>query len=103
MNDNKPILRYNANERTNHWIVAILFILAGLSGLALFHPALFWLSHLFGGGYRVFGIRVGHGLHDDGRAATDLYPVDMDPGAGTAGFGFRGARADLFFGHSGAF
>lgn len=49
MND-KPILRYNANERTNHWLVAILFIMAGLSGLALFHPALFWLSHLFGGG-----------------------------------------------------
>ncbi len=50
MNDNKPILRYTANERTNHWIVAILFFMAGLSGLALFHPALFWLSHLFGGG-----------------------------------------------------
>ena len=50
MSDNKPILRYNANERTNHWIVAILFFMAGLSGLALFHPALFWLSHLFGGG-----------------------------------------------------
>ncbi len=44
------IQRYNANERSNHWAVAILFILAGLSGLALFHPALFWLSNLFGGG-----------------------------------------------------
>jgi len=44
------IVRYNANERTNHWIVAIAFMLAALSGLALFHPALFWLSHLFGGG-----------------------------------------------------
>jgi formate dehydrogenase subunit gamma len=30
--------------------VAILFFMAGLSGLALFHPALFWLSNLFGGG-----------------------------------------------------
>jgi len=49
MND-KPIQRYNANERTNHWLVAILFIMAALSGLALFHPALYWLSHLFGGG-----------------------------------------------------
>lgn len=46
----KDIQRYTANERTHHWTVAILFILAGLSGLALFHPALFWLSHLFGGG-----------------------------------------------------
>jgi formate dehydrogenase subunit gamma len=27
-----------------------MFILAALSGLALFHPALFWLSSLFGGG-----------------------------------------------------
>jgi thiosulfate reductase cytochrome b subunit len=40
----------HANQRTNHWLVAILFFMAGLSGLALFHPALFWLTHLFGGG-----------------------------------------------------
>src|SRR5690606_9151266 len=44
------IQRYTAGERSNHWIVAILFILAGLSGLALFHPAFYWLSNLFGGG-----------------------------------------------------
>lgn len=44
------IVRYSANERTNHWIVAIAFVLAALSGLALFHPALFWLANLFGGG-----------------------------------------------------
>ncbi|MCP1652196.1 formate dehydrogenase subunit gamma [Pseudomonas sp. GD04087] len=46
----KDIQRYNANERSNHWMVAILFFLAGLSGLALFHPAMFWLTNLFGGG-----------------------------------------------------
>lgn len=46
----KDIQRYTANERSNHWMVALFFILAGLSGLALFHPALFWLSYLFGGG-----------------------------------------------------
>jgi formate dehydrogenase subunit gamma len=44
------LVRYTANERTNHWFVAIAFVLAALSGLALFHPALFWLSNLFGGG-----------------------------------------------------
>jgi formate dehydrogenase subunit gamma len=44
------ILRYTAGVRTNHWLVAIAFILAALSGLALFHPALFGLSGLFGGG-----------------------------------------------------
>lgn len=47
---NKDIQRYTANERSNHWVVAILFFLAGLSGLALFHPAMFWLANLFGGG-----------------------------------------------------
>jgi formate dehydrogenase subunit gamma len=44
------IVRYSAGERTNHWLVALCFVLAALSGLALFHPALFGLSGLFGGG-----------------------------------------------------
>jgi formate dehydrogenase subunit gamma len=44
------ILRYTAAERTTHWLVAMAFVLAALSGLALFHPALFGLSGLFGGG-----------------------------------------------------
>jgi formate dehydrogenase subunit gamma len=44
------IVRYNKDQRTNHWLVAMSFILAALSGLALFHPALFPLSILFGGG-----------------------------------------------------
>ncbi|MCY1203899.1 Formate dehydrogenase, cytochrome b556(fdo) subunit [compost metagenome] len=47
---NKDIQRYTPAERSNHWAVAILFFLAGLSGLALFHPSLFWLTHFFGGG-----------------------------------------------------
>ena len=46
----QDLQRYNANERSNHWAVALLFILSSLSGMALFHPALFWLSNLFGGG-----------------------------------------------------
>jgi formate dehydrogenase subunit gamma len=44
------IVRYTAGDRTNHWVVAIAFILAALSGLAMFDPALFWLSDLFGSG-----------------------------------------------------
>ena len=44
------VVRYSADVRTNHWLVALCFVLAALSGLALFHPALFWLSNLFGGG-----------------------------------------------------
>jgi formate dehydrogenase subunit gamma len=51
MSDPQPrIERYTANERTNHWIVAIAFVLTALSGLAMFHPSLFWLSALLGGG-----------------------------------------------------
>jgi formate dehydrogenase subunit gamma len=44
------IRRYDANERLNHWIVAILFILLAASGLAFFHPAFWFLSVLLGGG-----------------------------------------------------
>lgn len=44
------IERYSAATRINHWIIAISFVLLALSGLALFHPALFWLANLLGGG-----------------------------------------------------
>ena len=44
------IRRYDANERLNHWAVAILFILLAASGLAFFHPAFWFLSALLGGG-----------------------------------------------------
>ena len=42
--------RYSSRERINHWLLALAFFCAALSGLALFHPALFWLGALFGGG-----------------------------------------------------
>jgi len=42
--------RYDASERMNHWAIALLFVLAGLSGLAFFHPAFYVLTGLFGGG-----------------------------------------------------
>lgn len=44
------ILRYKDSTRMNHWFVALLFFAAALSGLALFHPTLFFFSNLFGGG-----------------------------------------------------
>jgi formate dehydrogenase subunit gamma len=46
----RSIVRYRPATRINHWLVAICFVLAALSGLAMFHPAMFWLSNLFGGG-----------------------------------------------------
>ncbi|BBP99134.1 formate dehydrogenase cytochrome b556 (FDO) subunit [Burkholderia sp. SFA1] len=44
------IVRYTPNERTNHWITAITFVLLALSGLAMFHPSMAWLYAIFGGG-----------------------------------------------------
>ena len=41
--------RYSAGQRSNHWAVVTCFVLAGASGFALFHPALFWLTNLLGG------------------------------------------------------
>lgn len=49
-NKSNLVVRYSATDRINHWVVAITFIMLVLSGLALFHPAFFFLSHLFGGG-----------------------------------------------------
>jgi formate dehydrogenase subunit gamma len=46
----KLIQRYNDSERMNHWFIALMFVLAGLSGLAFFHPSLFFLTNFFGGG-----------------------------------------------------
>src|SRR5262245_21524426 len=44
------VRRYSGSARINHWIVAISFVLLLLSGLSLFHPSLYGLSALFGGG-----------------------------------------------------
>ncbi|MEI8305069.1 MAG: formate dehydrogenase subunit gamma [Burkholderiales bacterium] len=46
----RMIRRYQDGERMNHWFIALMFLLAGLSGLAFFHPAFFFLVNLFGGG-----------------------------------------------------
>ena len=43
------ILRYGWWTRMNHWLVALCFVLLTLSGLALFYPAFFGLTALFGG------------------------------------------------------
>lgn len=42
--------RYTAGARLNHWVTAISLVLLALSGLALFTPALYFLTGLFGGG-----------------------------------------------------
>lgn len=42
--------RYTGGARVNHWITATCLVLLALSGLSLFHPWLFFLTGLFGGG-----------------------------------------------------
>lgn len=42
--------RYKDATRMNHWFVAILFFAAALTGLAFFHPSMYFFSALFGGG-----------------------------------------------------
>jgi formate dehydrogenase subunit gamma len=42
--------RYSGRVRVNHWVTAISLILLAMSGAALFHPSLFFLSSFFGGG-----------------------------------------------------
>jgi formate dehydrogenase subunit gamma len=44
------LIRNTTATRTNHWITAACFVLLMLSGLSMFHPMLFFLSGLFGGG-----------------------------------------------------
>jgi formate dehydrogenase subunit gamma len=44
------LIRNTTLARINHWITAGCFVLLLLSGLSMFHPMLFFLSDLFGGG-----------------------------------------------------
>src|ERR1700742_2660624 len=44
------IVRNTTATRINHWITGACFVLLLLSGLSMFHPMLFFLSELFGGG-----------------------------------------------------
>lgn len=44
------VSRYSAFTRVNHWTLAACFITLSLTGLALFHPSLYGLTNLFGGG-----------------------------------------------------
>jgi formate dehydrogenase subunit gamma len=42
--------RYRDGTRLNHWLVVLLFLAAAVSGMALFHPSLYFFSQQMGGG-----------------------------------------------------
>lgn len=48
----EPVLlsRYRRFTRYNHWFTALCMFALLLSGFAFFHPSLYWLTNLFGGG-----------------------------------------------------
>jgi formate dehydrogenase subunit gamma len=46
----EQLQRHSNGARVTHWAVAIVFSFLFLSGLALFSPFFFWLSHVLGGG-----------------------------------------------------
>ena len=48
----KPVVvnRYRGFTRANHWLTAACMVVLILSGFAFFHPALYGLTGLFGGG-----------------------------------------------------
>jgi formate dehydrogenase subunit gamma len=50
MEQTRYLRRYSDGDRINHWALVILFFCTALSGLSMFHPSLFFLSTLFGGG-----------------------------------------------------
>jgi formate dehydrogenase subunit gamma len=50
MSQQSMIDRYTSGERILHWVTAITFFLLAASGLAFFHPSMFWLTNLLGGG-----------------------------------------------------
>jgi formate dehydrogenase subunit gamma len=56
------VSRYTSLARVNHWITAFSLILLALSGMSLFHPSLFWLSNLFGGGESVRALHPWFGI-----------------------------------------
>jgi formate dehydrogenase subunit gamma len=47
------VTRFNVRERAVHWLVALTFLYAALTGLALWSPRLFWIASIFGGGTTV--------------------------------------------------
>lgn len=49
----EKIQRYSFHERAIHWLAALSFLYAALTGLALWSPRLYWLAAVFGGGETV--------------------------------------------------
>ena len=67
------ISRYTATQRVNHWVTAACLILLALSGLSMFHPSLFFLTDLFGGGAATRAIHPWFGIGAADRVSRILF------------------------------
>lgn len=56
------IPRFDAAERTIHWLAALSFLYVALTGLALWSHKLYWLAWVFGGGSTVRGLHPWGGV-----------------------------------------
>ncbi len=86
-NDPKKLLRYTPKERANHWLTALLFFLAALTGLSLFQPLYYPLTLLFAGGvwtrilHPFFGVAMFVSfavMYTQFRELNALTPVDRE-------------------------
>ena len=48
--DEELISRYSFGERANHWVGALTYTFALITGLAFWSPYLYWLAAVVGGG-----------------------------------------------------
>ena len=56
------IPRFDAYERVMHWMSALSFLYATLTGLAIWTPKLYWLAGVFGGGFVIRGTHPWSGV-----------------------------------------
>ena len=56
------VARFDATERAVHWMTAISFLYAALTGLSMWSYKLFWIASVFGGGPVVRGLHPWGGL-----------------------------------------
>ncbi len=62
MTKNRRVTRFDVTERSVHWMAAISFIYAALTGLSLWSHKLYWLASVFGGGPTVRGMHPWGGV-----------------------------------------
>jgi formate dehydrogenase subunit gamma len=58
----QKVPRFDPAERAAHWMAALSFLYAALTGLALWSHKLYWLASVFGGGVTVRGLHPWGGV-----------------------------------------